>query len=190
MSSTIFIKKKLKTVSFDIDGILNNYPKCFLDYVNASKKIKFRSIDHIKKSSLKNYKKLKDSYRKSNYKYNLYISKKLVNIINKFSLHYTVLIITTRPFTKYKKMYRKTFLWLKKNNIKNFKLCSKKKSIFKKNKVLLHIDDKEEDINTIYNKNTLYFLTSKNVIKKRRNIIVLKKTQLISTLNNFLIKNI
>ena len=190
MSTTISIKKKMKTVSFDLDGILNNYPKCFLDYVNASKKIKFRSIDNIKKNSLKNYESLKDAYRKSNYKYNLKISKKLVNIINKFSLHYNVLIITTRPFAKYKKMYRKTFLWLKKNNIKNFKLFSKKKSIFTKNEILLHIDDKEEDINKIYNKNTLYFLTSKYVIKKRKNIVVLKKTQLISTLNKFLIKNI
>lgn len=116
-----------KIVSFDIDGVLNNYPKCFVDYVNLKKK-KFKSINVLKKKiGLKNYKIIKDKYRRSNYKYNLEINPKLISIVNKISKKYNLLISSSRPFNKYKKMYRRTHLWLKKNNINNFNLVHKKK---------------------------------------------------------------
>ena len=117
-----------KIISFDIDGILNNYPKCFVEYVNFLKKKKFKSIETLKKDlGKKNYQIIKDRYRRSNYKYNLKIENKLVNIINLISKKYQVIIISSRPFHKYKRMYRRTFLWIKKNNIKSFKLFYKKK---------------------------------------------------------------
>lgn len=176
-----------KIVSFDIDGVLNSYPKCFVDYVNTLKKKKFKSINHIKKQiGIKNYEIIKDKYRRSNYKYNLYIDPKVVKIINKISRRYNVQIVSSRPFNKYEKMHRRTCIWLKKNNIKDFKLYTKKKNAIDKYKVILHIDDREEDIYKIYNNKTQFFLLTKNVEKKKRNIILVRKNKLINTLKKYL----
>ena len=83
-------------------------------------------------------------------------------------------------------MYRRTFLWIKKNNIKNFKLFYKKKNIVTNYKVFLHIDDREADINKIYNNQTQFFLTATEVKKRRKNIILVKKSKLITKLKNYL----
>ena len=184
MSKKIINKK---IISFDIDGILNNYPKCFVEYVNFLKKKKFKSIEILKKNlDKKNYQAIKDRYRRFNYKYNLKIENKLVNTINLISKKYQILIISSRPFHKYKRMYRRTFLWIKKNNIKNFKLFYKKKNIITNYKVFLHIDDREADINKIYNNQTQFFLISTEVKKRRKNIILVKKNKLITKLKNYL----
>ena len=176
-----------KIVSFDIDGVLNSYPKCFVNYVNTLKKKKFKSINLIKKEiGVKNYEIIKDKYRRSNYKYNLYIDPKMIEIMNKISTRYSVQIVSSRPFNRYKNMRRRTFTWLKKNNIKDFKLYAKKKKIINRYKVILHIDDQEEDINKIYNNKTQFFLLTKNIKKKKRNIVFVKKNKLINTLKKYL----
>ena len=173
------MSKKLNTekiVSFDIDGVLNNYPKCFIDYVNILTKTKFKSIEAIKKKlSKKNYEKIKDKYRRSNYKYNLKINSKIIKIINKISKKYRIQIVTSRPFYKYKKMYKKTAVWLKKNKIKNFNLYYKKKNVINEDNVTLHIDDQEKDIHKVYNHKTHFFLLSKNITKKKKKYCFSKK---------------
>ena len=46
---------KKKVISFDIDGVLNDYPKCFVVYVNKVLHSNFKNIEQIKKK-LRKYK--------------------------------------------------------------------------------------------------------------------------------------
>ena len=63
-----------KIVYIDIDGVLNYYPQCWLDYLNEQIDAKFSSIAEAKDTLLKAqhltvYDQIKAEYRESSYKH-------------------------------------------------------------------------------------------------------------------------
>lgn len=117
--------KKFKTLQdkevivFDIDGVINNYPDCFLDWVNKKMNTKLEKLNQIKQTfDLKTYQDLKAVYRTSGEKRKQPINfetMQLMQILKKNGE--TIVLFTNRPVAKYKVIYTDTLFWLNENQI-------------------------------------------------------------------------
>lgn len=110
----------MKYISFDIDGIMNNYPICWVDYVNDQLSSHYSSKEEVKLSiGEEKYKLLKDKYRNSEYKAELEFNVKAKELADIFLQHdFKIIIATSRPFNnpKYKNLKKNTLKWLNNNN--------------------------------------------------------------------------
>lgn len=108
-----------KVCVFDIDGVLNDYPKTWIDFVNVSLCENFKNLNEVKDSlSYSKYKRLKEEYRVSGVKENLCVKKGAKEVINKLrSEGFKIIIISARPVIKYSSLYKQTTNWLAKNGI-------------------------------------------------------------------------
>ena len=106
-------------VIFDIDGVINNYPDCFLDWLKRSKKMCFKDMHHLhEKLDTKSYEDLKKQYRLSGAKKNQPINPDTLKVMKELKrAHETIILFTTRPVGLYKVIYSDTLQWLKKNKI-------------------------------------------------------------------------
>lgn len=148
----------MKKAVIDIDGVLNNYPQTFIDFVNDKLNTDFNTLKEIKAMipySL--YKKLKEEYRTSAYK-NSAIPKEGAKELLEY-LHnkrYLIYIITARPLFKYN-LLENTILWLRACDLYyDYIYCSQKKdfTIFEKfGHIDFVIDDNCDNINNIKNIN-------------------------------------
>lgn len=132
-----------KYLSFDIDGIINNYPKCFLDFFNSRQSI-LPTVDNLE--FLKNkyndlYKFFKHQYRLSDYKYSIPVNPIIKDLINNLSNSYGIVILTTRPFERYEGMFSRTYNWLAGAGIKFDYLDVKCTNSFNNYSPIVHIDD-------------------------------------------------
>jgi dimeric dUTPase (all-alpha-NTP-PPase superfamily) len=107
-----------KVVIFDIDGVINNFPDCFLDWVNKKGK-RFKSVEQMKELlDLKTYQELKVEYRLSGEKRHQPVNKETLKLLNLLKLQgETIILFTNRPVSKFKVIYTDTLYWLRKNNI-------------------------------------------------------------------------
>lgn len=108
-----------KVCVFDIDGVLNYYPKTWVDFVNEETGSNFESLNIMKDNlSYRQYKALKEKYRISGVKENLDIRFRAKEAIDGLrELGYKIIIISARPVTKYSTLYKQTVNWLTKNGI-------------------------------------------------------------------------
>lgn len=125
-----------KVAVFDIDGVLNYYPKCWVDYINEQG-FAFKDLNDAKDNLVYNvYTKLKEQYRTSGYKRTLPVRQEaketLTSIKNK---GYSIIIISARPVIKYPVLYQDTLRWLLDNDIPFDNLIF---SIRKQYDVLIH----------------------------------------------------
>lgn len=135
----------MKKAVIDIDGVLNYYPKTYVDFINSELKTNYKTLDEIKKTlSYDTYKTYKTLYRKSDYKHNAKIRKYARQMISYLRKEYLIYIVTSRELFKYNQL-EKTILWLQKNKIHyDYIYCSMKKdyTIFEK---FGHVDLVVED---------------------------------------------
>lgn len=108
----------MKKVMLDIDGVLNNYPQTFIDYVNDYYNLEFKSLEEIKENlDYKDFREIKDNYKFSNYKHDAPLKEGVIELINYFkSKNYLIYIITSRDLFE-KNQLDLTLNWLKKNKI-------------------------------------------------------------------------
>ena len=106
-------------IIFDIDGVINNYPECFLDWVYEQINVRFSSIENMKKQlDLKTYQELKVSYRLSGEKRTQLIKQETLDLMNILKDNgETIILFTNRPVMKYKVIYTDTLYWLNSNKI-------------------------------------------------------------------------
>lgn len=106
-------------IIFDIDGVINNYPDCYLDWVAHELGVRYESMDDIKeKLDIKTYEEIKEKYRLSGVKAFQPINEKILFIMNKLiEVGEKIILYTTRPVSRYKRIYSDTLKWLQKNNI-------------------------------------------------------------------------
>ena len=99
---------KEKTCTFDIDGIISDYPNCWLKYINIKASTSFTSKDVAKKTiGIDKYNYYKDLYRKSSYKANLPINNGAIETIHQvWEKGYNIVIATSRPFDRYPNLYK------------------------------------------------------------------------------------
>lgn len=118
--SRIFDQLRNKEIIiFDIDGVINNYPDCYLDWVESQTGIRYNGMDDIKlKLDIETYEKIKEEYRTSGAKRTQYVVEDAVSTMQKLKeLDETIILYTTRPVGQYKRIYSDTLYWLKKNKI-------------------------------------------------------------------------
>lgn len=142
-------------VSFDIDGVLNNYPDCWLMYLNQRTQSNFESIFIAKENvEVEIYKSIKDEYRLMGEKSIYTISnKEMITVINMFyDAGFHVIISTSRPLMsiKYPNLYKHTYNWLSNEGVKFSELIYKDDSLSNHShlldRILFHVDDENKYI--------------------------------------------
>lgn len=113
------IKEAEKICSIDLDGVCNNYPKCWIEFINKELGKDFKTLDEVKNIIAYDvYKKLKEKYRLSGVKENLEVNPDAILLTQELKkLGWTIIIITARPAQKYPNLARQTYNWLDKNKI-------------------------------------------------------------------------
>lgn len=176
--------KKIGIISSDVDGIFNNYPQCWLDYLATKCGTKYSTVDEAKKNEL-SYRDYKDEYRNSYYKAHLPVNIHNRDIINVLSKVYDVAIVTSRPImdSRYPNLYLNTKNWLQENDIQfcTFKFKDKDASfVDDASGLLFHIDDDPQYAKVVSSKGVkVYLLKNQNwdfsSIDNDRNIILINK---------------
>lgn len=106
-------------ISCDIDGILNNYPECWLDYLADRCGVRYPNV-HEAKNSETFYKEYKNDYRRSEFKANLPVDPTGAALVHGLAERgYSIIMATSRPLThpSYPALYDLTRNWLLKNDI-------------------------------------------------------------------------
>lgn len=111
----------------DIDGVLNYYPECFVEFVNDKLEkncmflygSKFRDLREIKKViPFEVYKNIKEEYRISEFKENLKVrvnAKKMLRTLKENG--YLIVLMTSRPIFENQRVFELTVNWLNKNGL-------------------------------------------------------------------------
>ena len=147
-----------KIVVCDIDGVLNYYPNTILKFIKDCDYGDFDTLHQAKESlSYADYNKLKDNYRKSEYKHSALVKENAKELLEYFRKNnYFIILLTARKCTE--DMVVNTINWLKRNNlIYDYVYFSAKKDVqlyekFKSVEVI--IDDSISNLEKIYNANS------------------------------------
>lgn len=157
----------MKIVTLDIDGVLNNYPFCWLDYIESHENKKFTSIEEAKGVlGQETYSKIKENYRTSGYKKTLPVNPVAADFTSLLKQKgYTIIVSTSRPFHLYPNLEKITYDWLKNSQIAFDHLEKKSEHLLiKYPNISFHVDDELD--------HTLFFLEKNiNVFILRRNDI-------------------
>lgn len=108
-----------KVCAFDLDGILNYYPKTWVDYINATLCTSFKDLNEAKGAiPYSTYKTMKWQYRESGIKAKLEIRAGAKAVMDELQRRgYKILILTSRPFKKHKTLFKQTTSWLDQHQI-------------------------------------------------------------------------
>lgn len=148
----------------DVDGILNYYPECWVDFVNKETGSDFKDKDEVmNKLSHDVYASLKDKYRMSDFKANLKIRKSALEVLEYLkSKGYFIVLTTSRPFERYSSLAAMTAKWLDKNNVPYDALITKSERLKKFPHADFCIEDELEDTNLIAKAGYKVFLFNKS----------------------------
>lgn len=108
-----------EVIVFDIDGVINTYPDCVLDWMNKKYDLSYSTIEDLKNNlGIEKYDEYKEKYRLSGSKRTQPINKDTVDTMLKLkSMGYKIVLYTVRPVTTYKRIYHDTLFWLKNSGI-------------------------------------------------------------------------
>lgn len=136
--------KDRKTITIDIDGVLNNYPFCWLNFIELHERKKFQTIQDAKTQlGLEHYSVIKEKYRTSGFKSKLPINPVAPSFTKKLKEKgYYIIIATSRPFHLYPHLEKLTSDWLIANQITFDTLERKSEKLLTKYPAIsIHIDD-------------------------------------------------
>jgi len=139
--------KGKRVCSFDIDGVLNFYPDCWVEFIEISTGKKFESKEEARlKLGDEKYLEIKDKYRTSEFKANLNVRQEGVKLIERLSKWFEVLVVTSRPFDRYPELRQMTENWLTQNKINFSSLEPKKRQLLGQYPdIEFHVDDEYEE---------------------------------------------
>ncbi|MBZ4649283.1 hypothetical protein [Thermosipho sp. (in: thermotogales)] len=152
------LSKNKLICGIDLDGVIFDYPRCFLDWAikNFSLPLPYyKNLKQLKSSvGLETYEKIKDAYRQSGYKAQLPIKKNVDEFIKFLKLNgYQVIGLTSRPYEKYSRIYSDTLKCLKSHNIELDAIFWSKEKCLKIIKtcpnIKFFIDDDLNQVNSI-----------------------------------------
>ena len=134
-----------KIWSIDIDGIFNDYPNVWLNFIFNETNQQYSTKEEAREILGENYWSLKEKYRYSDYKYQVPIQPDAKYLISRLKKRGDKIIIsTTRPFDRYSFMKNRTERWLESNDIL-FDSLINKDDLYKED-FDVHIDDELKDI--------------------------------------------
>lgn len=181
-----------KIVTCDIDGVLTDYPKCWLDFLQEKTGILYDSTIEAKEKE-PNYSQYKDLYRESNYKATLPILESNKHALNQLAETYDILVVTSRPINdeKYPHLKENTYNWLKSNGLKfkDLRFKDEDANFLENLNFAFHIDDEIKYVNSVskriksnnnYDESKVYLLNPSNSLDLESlddNVIVVKDIQ-------------
>ena len=117
------ISEKIKNKNiaiFDIDGVIADYPNCFISFINKKTKNDFKDMYEVKNNlDIKLIYDLKDEYRNTGEKRFIAVNKDVISFIEKLKeKDSSIVLLSSRPYHKYNRIYADTLEWLAANNIK------------------------------------------------------------------------
>lgn len=137
-----YVKKRI--ITCDIDGVLTDYPACWLKFLQDECGTLYSSTDEAKENEPK-YSYYKDLYRESDYKATLPIIEHNKLALNKLSEKFDIVFATSRPINdeKYPSLKANTYNWLKNTGIEFKDLVFKDENAkyLENLDVVFHIDD-------------------------------------------------
>ena len=163
------VKNKQKTrniVSFDIDGVLNNYPHCWVKYLNKITGKDFNSKAEAKAAlSIDDYDTIKNEYRLSGEVSEFTrVNLEMVELIREYHQRgYRIIISTSRPIlsAQYPDLFHLTSSWLHYIGLPDFELLYKSVGlpdhIDIMSQILFHVDDETKFIEEFNNFNIKTF---------------------------------
>jgi len=103
----------------DIDGVLVDYPNCFIAFINERLNKFFVTLFDVNKElSKKEIMDIKDEYRKSGAKQNVAVIASGKNLIAELkNMGYSVVLLTKRPYKKYLRIFADTKINLDNNGV-------------------------------------------------------------------------
>ena len=134
-----------KRISFDIDGVIVDYPRIWLDYLEIQTGIQFISTDEARDVLGSTYTLHKNEYRVSDYKYSRPIkpeAKFLNDLV--MSLGMLSVVHTSRLQREFHAPKERISTWLASGNFHHSGVYPKTKQMFQENKPMLHLDDDAE----------------------------------------------
>jgi hypothetical protein len=163
------IKLFKNTISFDIDGVLNDYPYCFYKFIEFKVGKQYSSKQEIIEDlGADGYSYLKHLYRTEEYKYSLNIDEGVKKNLNLINQEFKLIFLTTRPFEDYPAMHQRTWQWLAKNDINHSGIFKKNTTELLKNNVIIHVDDQVQHVLPLLsNTNTMFLIYGGNIETKR-----------------------
>ncbi|MDE2292096.1 MAG: hypothetical protein KGL53_08430 [Elusimicrobia bacterium] len=137
-----------RPVTTDLDGVLNHYPQCWVDYINLESRSEFATkAEALQALGKTRYADLKDRYRRSSFKATLPPRKEAVELLRQLdAAGHRIVVTTTRPFLRYPGLFEMTAAWLRNNGIPHASLERKEPKVFDRlSGLLFHIEDDPED---------------------------------------------
>jgi 5'(3')-deoxyribonucleotidase len=115
------IKRSKTIVVCDIDGCLNYYPQCFVDWVNARFDLNLPNLERVKVMLGSSYEGVKSAYRTCGVKRNQKVVPGAGKVLMDLrSRGYQIHLVTTRP--ELTAVVEDTKYWLLKNDIQHDRL--------------------------------------------------------------------
>lgn len=144
-----------KIITCDIDGVLTDYPKCWLEFLQDICGTLYNSTNEAKEKE-PNYSYYKDLYRESNYKATLPIINYNKEALNKLAEKFDIIFVTSRPINseKYPNLKENTYNWLKNNGLifKDLRFKDENAKFLDDMDITFHIDDEVKYVNSIAKK--------------------------------------
>jgi len=158
---------KDKYVVLDIDGVLNDYPGYWLSWYNSRIQETHTDILSCKKDDLILYNKYKDIFRKTGEERNAHLNEKVISFIEKiYSQNLKIILLSSRPYKQYFRLFFDTVDWLKKYKINyDFIFFAKNKEDylienFNTQQIHCVIDDEIENVNKLSDYFDTYLLSN------------------------------
>lgn len=113
------LSKCEKVCAVDLDGVLGVYPDHWLNYLNNDLNSKFKTLEEAKINiDTIQYNKIKEKYRLSGDKINIPVMEGAKEFLSKLKdSGYMIVILTSRPYKKYFRIFSDTLHWLKNNEL-------------------------------------------------------------------------
>jgi len=192
--------KANKVVGVDIDGVLAKYPEHFLDFVNRKMGTDY-SVESLTDYDIYEAldlpenvtKELKDKFRQSGEKRFIPVlngAKKFLKDLKKNG--YQIVLLSARPYKKYRRIFADTKEWLKKNNLVHDAIlwdedkCARLIKEFGTDKVKFFVEDNLENANDVADLSKVYLLNkSYNTGKTKGNIVRVNELDEIMKMEGF-----
>jgi len=178
-----------KFVVFDIDGILNDYPKNVVRYFNYLGH-NYETVQDFKANDLKLYNSVKDKFRMSGEERNCKPILEHISFLAKCREQgYGIILLTARPYYKITRLFFDTIHWLSEHNIEyDFLFFAKNKeeyliNAFDKEQIHCVIDDQVDNANTLARNFTTYLLPNSEFYDSDDLSSVSKKVRIINSIN-------
>jgi uncharacterized HAD superfamily protein len=184
--------KSNKIVGVDIDGVLADYPGCFIEYINQKVGTNFKVenltqyniYEAIKDIPTNIMKELKHEFRKSGELKNVGVfpgAKVFLNTLR--NKDYKIVLLSARPYKKYRRIFADTQEWLSENGLVHDAILWDEDKMdrlireFGEDNVEFFIEDNLENANSI-SKTTNVYLINKSYNKGKINENVIRVNSL------------